>query len=408
MKRFIVNGASPLVGEVAVSGSKNSALPILFSTLAVRGISKIKNVPDIGDVRITLGILRGMGARISRHGSELTVDTTSVVYAPPSERETSQIRASTYLIGSCLSRFGVCELLRFGGCNFAKRPIDLHLLAAERLGAEIQERVIRCKRLSGAEVRFPIRSVGATVNALIMAAGAEGRSRIYNYAQEPHVLDLIEFLRNAGAAIELYPDHILVDGAVLHGSVVTVGADLIEAGSYAAFALATDGDVTLKGITEKELSPIIPAVISAGGAVRPSPDGVRIFGRAIRPFEITAAPYPGFPTDLQPVFSTLMAFGAGGGYTDTVFPERLSHLTELSAFGVVYYKVMDRIIVPAVKHRVAARVSAQDLRGGAACLLAALSTEGESSILFAERILRGYERPEEKLTALGASVRLIG
>ena len=408
MKRFIVNGGRRLVGEVMVSGSKNAALPILFSTLAVKGVSKIKNVPDIGDVRITVGILRSMGARITRRGSVLTVDTTSVLYNTPSERDTAQIRASTYLIGSCLSRFGGCELLRFGGCNFAKRPIDLHLFAAECLGAEIQERVVKCKRLTGAEIRFSKKSVGATVNALIMASGANGMSKIYNYAEEPHILDLIKYLRNAGATIELYPEYILVEGRELHGAEITVGADLIEAGSYAAFALATGGDVILKGIKDTEMSTVIAAVTSAGGSASSVDGGVRFFGQVSKAFEIIAAPYPGFPTDLQPIFSTLMAFGSGGGYTDTVFPERFSHLSELSAFGVCYYKVMDRIIVPEIKHATAATVSAQDLRGGAACLLAALGTEGESSIPFAERIMRGYERPQEKLVGLGASVSLIG
>ena len=407
MKRFIVNGARPLVGEVTVSGSKNAALPILFSTLATRGISKIKNVPDIGDVRIALNILRTMGARITRRLSDLTVDTREVSYARPSESDTSQIRASTYLIGACLSGFGASEILSFGGCNFAKRPIDLHLYAAECFGASVEERVVKCRELLGAEVRFSKRSVGATVNALIMASRAKGRSKIYNYAEEPHILDLIEFLRSAGAKIELFPEYILIEGADLCGGEVTVGADMIEAGTYAAFALATCGDVLIKGISEREMSSVISVIRSSGGSAFTTADGIRIRGEAKRSFELEAKPYPGFPTDLQPLFSTLMAYGMGGAYTDTVFPERFSHLSVLSPFGVGFYKVMDRIIVPRIKIRLTATVTAPDLRGGAAGLLAALATGGESRILAAERILRGYERPQEKLSALGANIRLI-
>ena len=406
MKRFIVNGARPLIGEVTVSGSKNAALPILFSTLATRGVSKIKNVPDIGDVRITLNILRGMGARIARHGSEVSVDTTTLSYAPPSESETSEIRASTYLIGACLAGFGVCDIVSFGGCNFAKRPIDLHLYAAECFGATVEERVVRCSALSCAEVRFSKRSVGATVNSLIMASRARGRSKIYNYAEEPHILDLIAYLRSAGAKIELLPEYISVEGGELFGGEVTVGGDMIEAGSYAAFTLATGGDILIKGISEREMTSVTSLIKDAGGGASVSPLGIRIFGKPKRSFELTAEPYPGFPTDLQPLFSTLMAYGMGGAYTDTVFPERFSHLLALSPFGVGFYKVMDRIIVPRIKIRLTASVSAPDLRGGAACLLAALATGGESRILSPEKILRGYERPQEKLSALGADIRL--
>lgn len=406
MKRFIVNGARPLVGEVTVSGSKNAALPILFSTLATRGVSKIKNVPDIGDVRITLNILRAMGARITRRASEISVDTTALTYSPPSEAETSQIRASTYLIGACLCGFGVCDIVGFGGCDFAKRPIDLHLYAAECFGATVEERVVKCRSLTGAEVRFTKRSVGATVNALIMASCAHGRSKIYNYAEEPHIIDLIEFLRSAGAKIELLPEYISVEGALLSGGEVTVGADMIEAGSYAVFALATGGDILIKGVSEREMTSVISVIKDAGGALSLA-DGIRVSGRPKRSFELTARPYPGFPTDLQPLFSTLMAYGMGGAYTDTVFPERFSHLKALSPFGVGFYKVMDRIIVPRIRLRLTATVTAPDLRGGAACLVAALATGGESRILSAEKILRGYERPQEKLSALGADIRLV-
>ena len=406
MKRFIVNGARPLVGEVTVSGSKNAALPILFSTLATRGVSKIKNVPDIGDVRITLNILRDMGARITRRGAEIIVDTTALTYSPPSEAQTKEIRASTYLIGACLAGFGVCDIVGFGGCNFAKRPIDMHLYAAECFGAVVEERVVRCCTLAGAEVRFSKRSVGATVNALIMSSRSRGRSKIYNYAEEPHILDLIGFLRSAGAKIELFPEYISVYGTELGGGEVTVGGDMIEAGSYAAFALATGGDVLIKGISEREMASVASLIKEAGGGLSFA-DGIRVYGKPKRSFELTARPYPGFPTDLQPLFSTLMAYGMGGAYTDTVFPERFSHLLALSPFGVGFYKVMDRIIVPRIKLRLTASVTAPDLRGGAACLLAALATGGESRILAAEKILRGYERPWEKLSALGADIRLV-
>ena len=195
MKSIVVNGGLPLSGKISVAGSKNAALPILFATILTRGISSIEGLPDIGDVRCALRILRDFGAQISKDGVRTMIDTTHLSYAPPAPDAVCRIRASTYLIGSCLSRFGECELLDFGGCNFSARPIDLHILAAQTLGAVREGERLLADKLCGGEIVFPKPSVGATVNAILLAACAEGESVIRGFAKEPHIDSLIDYLR---------------------------------------------------------------------------------------------------------------------------------------------------------------------------------------------------------------------
>jgi UDP-N-acetylglucosamine 1-carboxyvinyltransferase len=405
MSAFTVYGGVPLVGDVTVSGSKNAALPILLATLVTRGVSVIRRVPDIGDVRCVIEILSSYGARVSREGSTLTVDTRDLHYAEPSGI-CSSLRASTYLIGASLGRFGRFRLSRFGGCSFSPRPIDLHLLAAETLGARRSGELLLSDGLCGADIRFPIASVGATVNALIMASVANGRSVIRGFAREPHVLALADFLTSAGASITFFDDAIVVEGRELVGGDISVIGDMIEAGSYLCAALITGGSVTVHGVSHTELSAYLDAISDMGASVTLGVDSVTVSRSDTCHFaRITAAPYPAFPTDLQPILAATMAALSGGEIIDTVFPSRFGYLDSLAALGVVSSRSDGRaLLYPSSP--VASLTCAPDLRGGMACVLIALAAHGGSRIENAEAILRGYESPTDKLRSLGAHVDL--
>ena len=389
MKKIVVKGGIPLHGEVAVSGSKNAALPIIFACIIANGVSRIDNLPDIGDVRVALDILRGFGAQINREGERVIIDTGSLHYCTPRSSLVSGIRASTYLIGACLARFGRCEISSFGGCNFSHRPIDMHLAACRAMGAEVGEYEITASRLRGTAIDFDKPSVGATVNSLLLSVSAEGETRIRGFAREPHIDALIDFLLSCGAEIRRTRDEIIVVGRSLHGGCIRVIGDMIEAGSYLAAGYATGGIVDVADSNVEGMEIVIDVICGAKNGFT----------------EVTASPYPGFPTDLQPVAASLMAVCTGGKITDTVWPHRFGYLNEISKFGVKFKADGNNAVIFPSKIN-CAEVTAPDLRGGFACLMCALAAEGESKIYSAEIILRGYERLVEKLRAIGAEIRI--
>ena len=404
MRTIVIDGGRPLFGRVAVSGSKNAALPIIFSTVITRGVSLLHNVPDIGDVRTALDIIQGLGAKVTREGSDLFIDTRRLVYSTPSASAVAKIRASTYLLGATLSRFGTARIQPFGGCNFCDRPIDLHLLACRTFGAAQRDDTLYSHGLIGATLKLPKPSVGATVNSLILAAAAHGASRIEGYAREPHIFNLIDYLRSAGAEISITEDAITLVGGELSGGEVTVEGDPIEAGTYAALSAFTGGEVTVTGISPTALEPLLSMLSESGVSVDLS-HGIRLSGTPRERIHITAEPYPGFPTDLQPIASVLLALGCGGTVEDRVWQGRFGYLAALAPFGV-QYKIYPSgaEIFPSSPH--AGNTVAPDLRGGAAALLLALFAGGESRIGGAEIIERGYEKLEAKLRPLGANIKI--
>lgn len=406
MKKIIVSGPSRLFGEVSVSGSKNAALPIIFATLITDGVSEIKNLPDIGDVRIALDIIRGFGARTQLRDGVAYIDTRSLSYREPSDVAVSKIRASTYLIGACLSRFGECKISSFGGCNFASRPIDMHIDACRALGAELDGERLAAKRLVGSEITFKKQSVGATVNAILLAVSAEGETVIRGFATEPHIDALIDFLISAGARIERTDSEIRITGRQLHGGKITVIGDMIEAGTYLAAGLMTGGRVTVRNCPTGDMSAFLDSLSALGAENGIALDSITssLSDRG-EYLSVTAAPYPAFPTDLQPIIAPLMAKNSGGDITDTVWPTRFGYLDRLSAFGVGF-SVSGNYARISASHIRPAVATAPDLRGGAACLLCALSAEGRSEIHSAEIILRGYEKIAEKLCAVGANIKI--
>lgn len=405
MSRFIIKGGKALHGSIRVSGSKNAALPIIFSTLATDGVSRLYNLPDISDVRDALSIVEEYGAKITFQGGSTIIDSRSVGYITPSVERVRRIRASTYLIGACLSRFGRAELMPFGGCAFSVRPIDIHLDAARKLGAVIDGNTIIAEDLAGAEINLRLPSVGATVNALIMAAGAKGRTTIRGAAREPHVLSLISYLKSAGAGIRRQGDVITVEGGKLHGGTAVIPGDMIEAGSFLAASILTDGRVSVSGFEISELSAFTSPLVRAGVIEDLTDGAISLIGRARREISVATAAYPGFATDLHPILATVLAVSSGGTIKEQVWPSRFGYLDELAKLGLSYRRegnvarIFPSLTIPG-------RARATDLRGGMAAVLLGLCADGESIIDSGELVLRGYDSLTEKLSSLGAEISL--
>ena len=404
MKEIIVEGGRSLFGEITPQGSKNAALPIIFASVLVRGISKINNVPRISDVDVALEILKDLGAKTDISGNTLWIDTENLTYKTPKEELVLKIRASTYLIGALLGRFGVAEIMEFGGCNFDKRPIDLHIFAAEKFGASTDGNIIKTRGLRGAAVNFSKASVGATINALIMASAAEGESVITGGAREPHVFALVDFLRSAGVSIYIEDNAFRVRGAEMKKAASDVIPDMIEVGTYLLLAPLTDGEVWIKKKYADGLTSSLE-VLSRAGVCVDLRENVKVYGKPKDKITVDTAAYPGYPTDLQPQIAPVMAKCFGGTIRENVWLGRFGYLSEMAKFGVKYEREDNfaRIYPSAVRP---AQAVATDLRGGMACLMTALSAKGKSRILNAENILRGYSDLEEKLQKLGASVKI--
>ncbi|MBP3583380.1 MAG: hypothetical protein J6K44_04985, partial [Clostridia bacterium] len=346
MKSFVILGGKPLVGNVTVSGSKNSALPILFATVIARGESIIENLPKIGDTDAALTILSELGADIRLDGNTARINTESLVYSEPSSALTSLIRASTYLIGSLLARFGRCRLSTFGGCNFADRPIDIHLDSAYRLGATREGELLLANSLHPAEITLRLPSVGATVNTLLLASSIKGKTVIRGFAREPHILTLIDFLRSAGAKIELSDVEITVEGGNLHGGRVKIDGDVLEAATLLTAGAITNGRVGVIGGDFNAMNSITRAFSALGLSLLYEGEAlVCERGEYSYYTEIVARPYPGFPTDLQPIFAPLFASLSGGKITDTVWRERFGYLDELARLGVKSARLTDGALI---------------------------------------------------------------
>ncbi len=405
MKEILVKGAEPISGFFEPGGSKNAALPIIFAAVAMRGVSVISRVPDILDVRVAIEIIRRFGAYAEMQNGVLKIDATDLHYEKIPRELTCKIRASSYLIGACLARFGRFHLDDFGGCNFCNRPIDMHLQAAAVLGAEITDNFIYAEKLTGRIIAFEKPSVGATINALIMASCAKGDTLISGAAREPHVKNLIRFLCSAGADIEDNGEALLVRGRPLFGGFVSVIPDMIEAGTFLLMAPMTGGKITVGEAEELELESFLSVLSDADIYVSKNGDKVTVCGEPKRAITLKTGPHPGFPTDLQPQMAPLMAKYFGGNIYEYVWQNRFSYLKALDAFGVRSESCGScAYIYPSmIKRGVAV---CPDLRGGAAALLCALSAEGKSKIKDADIIFRGYSELIPKLKKLGANVNI--
>ena len=406
MSKFVIKGNGALSGTVAISGSKNAALPLIFATIITEGVSTLRSVPDISDVTVALEIVSHLGAVVTRIGDTVRIDTRNLKYEKPFVELVSKIRASSYLLGANLSRFKIAHIQSFGGCNFDSRPIDMHVAAMTLMGGSLNGDTVTAKELVGKDIRFGKVSVGATVNAILLAAAAKGKSRIFGYAREPHIISLIEFLKKCGANIKIFPDRIEIVGASLSGAEATVIPDMIEVGTYAALSLMTDSEIFVSAEYPEHLSSFFEVLGSGGATVSLDGGFLRVSGGFDSFVHITAEPYPSFPTDLQPQMAPLLAAFLGGRITDKVWRGRFGYLSELEKFGVRYALCSGGALIFPSKIR-SSVADAPDLRGGAALMMCALYSKGESVIGNAEIIKRGYADIVNKLRGIGADVEEI-
>ncbi len=403
MSEIKLIGGNKLFGEIEPDGSKNASLPIIFATIATRGVSELIGVPDIGDVRVAIDIITSFGIKVERAENTLKIDTRLATYTEPNKNLTSKIRASSYLIGGCLSRFGIFHLSEFGGCNFCNRPIDMHLYAAEALGAQTYNGVISAKKLSGTKIVLNKKSVGATINAIIMALSADGTTELVGAAKEPHVKALVKFLLSAGADIEEIESGYVIRKSELHGGKLKIIPDMIEAGTYLLLAPMTEGEITVKNAADLELESFFDALTESGIKIDISGKDVKMYGVPERPIYVSTAPHPGYPTDLQPQTAPLMAKYFGGEISENVWQSRFSYLEVLKKFGVKFETSSNKAHIYH-SFMTPSETAACDLRGGAAAVMCALSINGESIIKNTELILRGYSDFENKLKKLGANI----
>lgn len=417
---FEIRGGVPLRGSVTISGSKNAALPILCACVLAEDKCRIENLPNIEDINRLLEILSMLGAGIERiSDSIIEIDPSTINGRIVTSEMASKLRASYYMLGALLARFGEVEITQPGGCRIGQRPMDFHIKGMRALGAEVSERgdVISAKaeRLVGADIVFDMASVGATINVMLAACRAEGRTTITNAAREPHVVDVANFLNTMGANIRgAGTDIIRINGRQnLHGCTYAVIPDQIEAGTYMIAAAATKGDVIIRNVIPTHLESVTAKLLECGTDVQTRDDGnefviqVRASERP-RAVNIKTMPYPGFPTDLQQPMSSMLTLAEGRSMvTENLFENRFNHCDELVRMGAKIIVNGRTATIEGVERLYGTSVKVTDLRAGAAMIVAALVAEGTTKIRNIYSIDRGYERLEEKLTALGAGIRRI-
>jgi UDP-N-acetylglucosamine 1-carboxyvinyltransferase len=419
LTKYIVQGGKPLFGEIEISGAKNAAVAIIPAALMVDGVCRVENLPQISDVTMSLKILENLGAQIrtiNRHTVE--IDSTHIHSTRTDYELARKIRASYYLIGALLGRFGHGEVAMPGGCNFGGvRPIDLHVKGFTALGAKVtvEGGFIRAAtdrpRLKGANVYLDVVSVGATMNIMMAAAMAEGNTVIENAAREPHIVDLANFLNSMGANIRgAGTDTIKIRGVErLTGGTYAIIPDQIEAGTYMTAVAATGGQILIKNIIPKHMDCITAKLVEMGVEVEENEDTLLV--RRTGPLQRTnvkTLPYPGFPTDMQPQITTVLSLAVGTSLvTEGVWSSRYRYVDELRRMGAKIQVDDKTAVVEGVDHLTGAPIQASDLRAGAALVIAALAAHGESEISHVQYIERGYENIVEKLRAVGAEIRSV-
>ena len=419
MARYEIHGGKPLNGTVYIGGAKNAAVAIIPATLLISGRCRIENVPNISDVKILLDILAGMGAVVDQPSPDVVeIDCTGVTSTCPDADLVRQIRASYYLMGALLGRFGHAHVALPGGCNFAFRPIDQHIKGFWALGADVEETEEYVAMepgfngLRGNRVSLDMASVGATVNIMLAAVLLPGQTIIENAAKEPHIVDLANFLNTMGANISgAGTDTVKIRGvSKLQGGTYTIIPDQIEAGTYLAAVTATGGNVLVRNVIPKHMECITSKLEEMGAEIIHYDDAIRIRreGR-LRHAMVKTRPYPGFPTDMQAQVCVCMTLASGvSRVTESVYETRFfGYCTELESMGADIQINGKTAIVTGVDHLYGATVYAHDLRAGAAMVIAGLAAEGVTNIENIHFIERGYEDMVVKLLALGADITRI-
>ncbi len=412
-EKMLIKGGNPLMGEIAVSGGKNTSVAVIPATILSDEPSTIENLPDIDDVLALIEILELLGARCEYVPDQyLKVYPSTIKHYQVPFSLTRRLRASYYMLGALLGRSGKATVAYPGGCEIGSRPIDQHVKGLTALGARIVEQggyvEAETRQLVGADVFFDIVTVGGTINIMLAAAKAEGTTIIYNAAKEPHIVDLANFLNSMGARIKgAGTDTIRITGRpTLHGSNYTVIPDQIETGTLMIAAAATHGDVTIHGCIPTHMEALTAKLLEMGIQVSEGGDMIRVRAHdQHRAINIKTQVYPGFPTDLQQPITSLLCMATGTStIQETIFEQRFKHLDELRRMGA-HIKLMDRtVLIEGINTLYGAPVTISDLRAGAALVIAGLMAKGTTEVYETGFIDRGYERIEDKLRSLGADI----
>lgn len=418
MRKIIINGGKKLQGEVTVSGAKNSVVALIPAIILSDGVVTLDGVPAISDVDNLIEIIEVMGGSVKRDGETLEIDPRGVKDMPMPFGKINSLRASYYFYGSLLGRYGQAIVGLPGGCDLGPRPIDLHLKAFEAMGASIfyEEEAMRIaadagQRIKGAHIYMDTVSVGATINTMLAAAKADGRTVIENAAREPEIIDVAMLLNNMGARVRgAGTEVITIEGVEsLHGTRHQVIPDRIEAGSYIAMAAAIGKGIKIKNVLYEHLESFICKLDAMGVRMTVEEDAIFVEEQGdLKPVDIKTSPYPGFATDLQQPMTPLLLKASGRGkIIDTIYEKRVNHVPELARMGADIQVLGGQIVYNGPTQLSGAPVKASDLRAGAALVTAGLMADGQTEITNIEFILRGYSNIIEKLSDLGADIRLI-
>lgn len=416
MEQYIIKGGNPLVGEVEIGGAKNAALAILAAAIMTDETVLIENLPDVNDINVMLEAISEIGAmvqRIDRHTVKIngsTIGDFNIEYD-----YIKKIRASYYLLGALLGKYKRAEVALPGGCNIGSRPIDQHLKGFRALGADVDiehgKIVAEADYLRGTHLYFDVVSVGATINVMMAAAMSEGLTIMENVAKEPHVVDVANFLNSMGANIKgAGTDVIKIRGVhSLHKTEYSIIPDQIEAGTFMFAAAATKGDITVLNVIPKHLDATISKLIDIGCEIEEFDDAVRVVAKGrLRSTQVKTLPYPGYPTDMQPQIGVVLALARGTStITESIFENRFKYLGELARMGAQVKVEGNSATIEGIERFSGARVSAPDLRAGAALCIAGLAADGITIVDDIVYIQRGYERFEEKLRSLGGIIEKV-
>ena len=415
MEQYVIKGGNPLVGEVEIAGAKNAALAILAAAIMTDETILIENLPDVRDINVLLEAIAGIGAQVDRiDKSTVKINGSTIGDVSVDYEYIKKIRASYYLLGALLGKYKHAEVPLPGGCYIGCRPIDQHLNGFRALGADVDIMhgaiVAKADELHGSHIFLDVVSVGATINIMMAASLAPGRTILENAAREPHVVDVANFLNSMGANIKgAGTDVIRIKGVEkLHRTEYSIIPDQIEAGTF-MFAAATGGDVTVKNVIPKHLEATTAKLEEIGCEVEEFDDAVRVRApKRLHRTHVKTLPYPGYPTDMQPQIAVTLALAEGTSIvTESIFENRFKYADELSRMGANIKVEGNSAIIDGVKKFTGARVSAPDLRAGAALVIAGLAAEGITVVDDIVYIQRGYENFEDKLRSLGAEIERV-
>lgn len=413
MEQYVIKGGNPLYGEVEIGGAKNAALAILAAAIMTDETVTIDNLPNVRDINVLLQAIEEIGAHVERVDIHKVKINGSFIRGVNVDNEfIRRIRASYYLIGALLGKYKHAEVALPGGCDIGSRPIDLHMKGFRSMGADIDIAhglvIARAKELKGTHIYMDKVSVGATINIMMAAAMADGKTVIENAAKEPHVVDVANFLNSMGANIRgAGTDVIRIVGVEkLHATEYSVIPDQIEAGTFMFAVAAAGGNVLVKNVTPKHLEATTAKLLEVGCQVEEFDDSVRVISDGhLKHTQVTTLPYPGFPTDMQPQMAVLLGIAEGTStVTESIFENRFKYVDELTRMGADIKVESNIAIISGVKRYTGARVNAPDLRAGAALVIAGLAAEGITVVDDIYYIQRGYEALEEKLTKIGAKI----